>query len=100
VDEQRSTRSIPIPVEAQGAAFDVKTGTLWVSASNSRRGKLYRLDAQGQVRAEYEMPAGLEDLTIDDAGNLWGMSESGTQKYIGWDTKFPYIFRIDPLKLK
>jgi len=100
VDEQRATRSIPIPVEAQGAAFDTRTGTLWVSASNSRWGKLYRLDAEGRVRGEYDMPAGLEDLAIDDAGQLWGMSESGTQKYLGWETRFPYIFRIDTGKLK
>jgi hypothetical protein len=46
------------------------------------------------------MPAGLEDLTVDDEGQLWGLSESGTQKYIGWDTNFPYIFRIDTARLR
>lgn len=99
VREDRAIESIPVPLQAQGAAFD-KAGRLWVSASNSRWGKLYRLDRQGQVQAEYPMVAGLEDLTVDDEGQLWGLSESGTMKYLGWETKFPFIFRIDvgPLK--
>lgn len=73
---------------------------LWVTASNSRWGKLYRLDRQGNVKAEYPMVAGLEDLTFDDAGRLWGLSESGTRKYIAWETRFPYMFAIDIGKLK
>jgi hypothetical protein len=89
----------PVPVEAQGAAFD-KSGTLWVSASTGSWGKLYRLSRQGQVQAEYAMVAGLEDLTVDDDGRLWGLSESGTRKYIDWQTKFPYIFQIDTTKLR
>ncbi|HSH92238.1 MAG TPA: hypothetical protein VK996_19790 [Ramlibacter sp.] len=99
VKEDRAVESIPVPLEAQGAAFD-KAGNLWVSASSSKFGKLYRLDRQGNVKAEYEMVAGLEDLTVDESGRLWGMSESGTQKYLAWDTKFPYIFQIDIGKLK
>ena len=46
------------------------------------------------------MVAGLEDLTVDDDGRLWGLSESGTRKYIDWPTKFPYIFQIDTAKLR
>ena len=46
------------------------------------------------------MVAGLEDLTVDDAGQLWGLSESGTMKYLAWETKFPFIFRIDVRALK
>jgi DNA-binding beta-propeller fold protein YncE len=99
VKEDRAMESIPVPLEAQGAAFD-KAGNLWVTASNSRWGKLYRLDRQGNVKAEYPMVAGLEDLTFDDAGRLWGLSESGTRKYIAWETRFPYIFAIDIDKLK
>ena len=52
------------------------------------------------MQAEHEMVAGLEDLAVDDAGHLWGLSESGTRKYLQWDTKYPYIFRIDTAKLK
>ncbi len=94
VQEERSVESIPVPLEAQGAAFD-KQGNLWVSASNSKWGKLYRLDRQGKVQAEYEMVAGLEDLTVDEQGRLWGLSESGTRKYMNWATHFPFIFQID-----
>jgi hypothetical protein len=46
------------------------------------------------------MVAGLEDLTVDDAGQLWGLSESGTMKYLAWETKFPFIFQIDVDALK
>ena len=99
VREDRAVESIPVPLEAQGAAFD-KSGDLWVSASNSRWGKLYRLDRQGHVKAEYAMVAGLEDLTVDEAGQLWGLSESGTMKYLAWQTKFPFIFQIDVGALK
>jgi DNA-binding beta-propeller fold protein YncE len=99
VNEDRAMESIPVPLEAQGAAFD-KAGNLWVSASNSKWGKLYRLDRQGNVRAQYDMTAGLEDLTVDESGRLWGMSESGTRKYLAWETRFPFIFRIDTGKLQ
>ena len=46
------------------------------------------------------MVAGLEDLTVDDDGHLWGLSESGTRKYVDWPTRFPYIFQIDTAKLR
>jgi DNA-binding beta-propeller fold protein YncE len=99
VKENRALESIPVPLEAQGAAFD-KAGNLWVSASNGSWGKLYRLDRRGRVQAEYPMVAGLEDLTVDASGRLWGLSESGTRKYLHWPTHFPYIFRIDIGKLQ
>lgn len=99
VKEERAVESIPVPLEAQGAAFD-KSGDLWVSASNGQWGKLYRLDRRGNVKAQYEMTAGLEDLTVDAQGRLWGLSESGTRKYLHWPTRFPFIFQIDTAKLK
>jgi hypothetical protein len=99
VKEERAEESIPVPLEAQGAAFD-KSGNLWVSASNGKWGKLYRLDRKGNVKAQYEMTAGLEDLGVDADGRLWGLSESGTRKYMHWPTRFPFIFQIDTLKLK
>ena len=99
VKEDRAVESIPVPLEAQGAAFD-KSGNLWVSASNSQWGKLYRLDRQGNVKAQYDMVAGLEDLAVDESGRLWSLSESGTRKYLHWETRFPYIFTIDVGKLK
>ena len=99
VQQERALESIPVPLEAQGAAFD-QAGNLWVSASNGQWGKLYRLDRQGRVQAEYAMVAGLEDLTVDERGQLWGLSESGTRKYIAWETRFPFLFRIDTTQLR
>jgi hypothetical protein len=99
VKEERAVESIPVPLEAQGAAFD-KEGNLWISASNGKWGKLYRLDRKGVVKAEYAMTPGLEDLTVDESGRLWGLSESGTRKYLHWETRFPFIFRIDVAKLQ
>lgn len=99
VQEERALESIPVPLEAQGAAFD-KAGNLWVSASNGKWGKLYRLDRQGKVLNTYEIAAGLEDLTVDESGALWGLSESGTRKYLHWETRFPFIFRIEVDKLR
>ena len=46
------------------------------------------------------MPVGLEDLDFDGEGRLWGVSESGTRKYLNWATRFPFIFRIDVARLK
>ena len=34
------------------------------------------------MKAQYEMVAGLEDLGVDAQGRLWGLSESGTRKYL------------------
>lgn len=99
VQEERAVESIPVPLEAQGAAFD-KSGNLWVSASNGKWGKLYKLDRKGKVLNTYEMTAGLEDLTVDESGQLWGLSESGTRKYLHWETHFPFIFKIDVAKLQ
>lgn len=99
VDHARAVESIPIPLEAQGAAFG-PDGDLWVSASSGRFGKLYRLDRQGNVKAQHEMVIGLEDLGFDKAGRLWAVSESGTRKYMHWDTKFPFVFEVHVAKLR
>ena len=99
VDHARAVESIPIPLEAQGAAFG-PDGDVWVSASSGKFGRLYRLDRQGNVKAQWDMVIGLEDIGFDRAGRLWAVSESGTRKYMHWDTKFPFVFSIDPAKLK
>jgi hypothetical protein len=98
VDEARALESIPVPLEAQGAVFDDK-GNLWVSASSSKFGTLFKLDRAGTVKAKYDMVAGLEDLAFDGR-TLWGLSESGTRKYLHWETRFPFVFEIDTAKLK
>jgi hypothetical protein len=99
VNEARATESVPIPLESQGAAFDAK-GDIWVSASNSRWGILYHLDRKGAIKSQHEMVIGLEDLAFDSAGHLWGVSESGSRKYLQWEKRFPFVFEIDVAKLK
>ncbi|HXF78430.1 MAG TPA: hypothetical protein VN598_06185 [Usitatibacter sp.] len=100
VDEKEgAVESVPIPLEVQGLAFD-GAGDPWVTASNSKWGKLYHLGHGGAVKAQYEMVAGLEDIEFDDLGRLWGLSESGTKKYMKWATHFPNIFEIDVTKLR
>lgn len=99
VDEKRAVESIPVPLEAQGAAFDGK-GQVWVTASASSWAKLYRLDRQGRVLATHEMVPGLEDIEFDASGRLWGVSESGTRKYLHWRTRFPFVFEIDVARLQ
>ena len=100
VDEKRgAVESLPIPREAQGLAFDAQ-GDPWVSASSGSWGKLYHLDRKGAVKAEFEMVPGLEDIEVDANGRLWGLSESGTRKYMHWPTRFPFIFEIDVARLK
>ncbi len=100
VDHGRAVESLPIPLEAQGATFDRK-GHVWISASNSRQGYLYRLDRKtGAVLSRHYMVVGLEDLAFDSQGRLWGVSESGARKYLHWTTHFPVIFAIDVARLK
>lgn len=98
IDHARATGSIPIPLESQGATFD-RAGDLWISASSSKFGTLYRLDRAGQVLAKHDMVPGLEDLAFDGA-TLWGVSESGTRKYLHWETRYPFVFEIDAARLR
>ena len=90
---------MPIPPEVQGLTFDAH-GDPWVSASNGSWGKLYHLDRKGNVVAQFEMVAGLEDIEFDSSGRLWGQSESGSRKYMHWATHFPQVFEIDVAKLR
>jgi hypothetical protein len=100
VTEELAVRSIDIPAEAQGAAFD-RDGNLWLSASSSKFGTLYKLDrATGRPVARHEMVIGIEDVAFDDAGRLWSVSEAGSIRWQKWLKTFPVLFRIDPSKLR
>jgi outer membrane protein assembly factor BamB len=100
INETVAIRSIPLPQEAQGAAFD-KAGNLWITASSSRFGLLYRLDSKtGQIASSYEMVIGIEDIAFDDDGRLWSVSEAGSLRWQRWSKTFPVLFRVDPSKLK
>ncbi|WP_290817508.1 hypothetical protein [Ferrovibrio sp.] len=95
-----AVRSLTLPFHAQGATFDAK-GNLWISASNGRMGKLYRIDTQtGAVLAQHAAMAGLEDLARGEDGLLWSVSEAGSQRWNSWATFFPLLFSFDPALLK
>lgn len=91
---------IPAPVRSQGATV-APDGALWISASSSQFGKLYRLNpTNGDVLAEYAAPAGTEDLGMDAAGRLWTVSEAGAEKYQNWPSFHPFVMRIRPSELR
>lgn len=100
VDESAAIRSLALPQEAQGAAFD-KAGNLWITASSSRFGALHKLDSKTeQVALSYEMVIGIEDIAFDDKGRLWSVSEAGSLRWQKWNKTFPVLFRINLGKLK
>lgn len=93
-------REIPAPIRAQGATV-AADGSIWVSASSSQFGRLYRLDpATGKPRAEYPAPVGTEDLGTDAAGRLWTVSEAGAAKYRNWPAFHPFVMRLRPEALR
>ena len=100
VDESAALRSIALPERAQGAGFD-RAGRLWIAASSSQFGRLYRLDPNtGRIEASYEMPIGIEDIGFDDGDQFWSVSEAGSVRWQDWRESFPVLFRVDPGKLK
>ena len=93
-------REIPTPARSQGAAVG-PDGALWLSASSSQFGRLYRLDpASGDVLAEFAAPVGTEDLGIDADGRLWTVSEAGSAKYLNWPAFNPLVMRLRPEALR
>ena len=100
ISEDAAVRSIPLPIEANGAAFD-RGGGLWVTASSSKHGSIQKLDAAtGKVMVRYEAVIGIEDLGFDDDGRLWSLSEAGSLRWSKWTKTFPVIFQMDVAKLK
>jgi hypothetical protein len=91
--------TLAVPPRAQGMAFH--KGSLWLSFSGSRFGRLARIDpATGAENASYAMPAGIEDIGFDDDGVLWAVSEAGARRYRDWPTTFPLVFGIDTSQLR
>lgn len=100
VTEVDAAASVPLPTEAQGAAFD-PAGKLWISRSTGKFGELMRVHpATGAVEARFEIAAGLEDLSFDGQGRLWALSEAGSRRWNDWPTFFPLVFSVDVAKLK
>jgi streptogramin lyase len=74
---------------------------MWISASSSKFGALYRLKpVTGEVLSKHEVAIGIEDLSFDPEGSLWTVSEAGSRRWAKWSQTFPVIFRIDVTKLK
>jgi outer membrane protein assembly factor BamB len=100
INETMALSSIPIPTEANGLAFNQK-GEMWIAASNSKFGALYRLNpSTGEVMGQHDVVIGIEDLSFDQQGNLWSVSEAGSRRWATWRQTFPVIFRLDVAKLK
>ena len=94
-----ATASLPIPLNAQGAAFD-NDGQLWITRSGSKFGELMRLDpTTGAVLAKHAMPAGVEDISFASSRHLWAVSEAGSQRWLEWSSFYPVLFRVDVTKL-
>ncbi|MDE0706000.1 MAG: hypothetical protein OXH59_19980 [Rhodospirillaceae bacterium] len=92
--------SIPIDVRTQGAAFDAE-GRLWLSQSGGDGGVVQRLDPEtGDLLDLFAVAAGTEDLSFDEAGTLWSVSEAGSLRWRHWETYFPLIFSLDVARLK
>ena len=95
-----ATASLPLPLEAQGAAFDA-AGMLWITRSGSRLGELLKADPRtGAIIARHAMPAGIEDISFSPDGGLWAVSEAGSRRWLAWPTFYPLIFRLDPARLQ
>jgi hypothetical protein len=94
LSEQDAETSIPLPTTVQGAAFDA-AGRLWVTRGGSTFGELLTLEpATGAVMQLLQMPAGIEDISFDPQGGLWAVSEAGSKRWLGWNTFFPVVFRL------
>lgn len=100
INERHASTTLAIPARVQGLVFDHKGGA-WLTVSGSRDGTLLKFDpARGRVTAHYTMPAGIEDLAVDDHGLIWAVSEAGSIRWSKWPTNYPLLFAIDPARLQ
>jgi hypothetical protein len=106
--------SIPIPLIANGMTFD-SPGNMWITSTNSKHGILYKLDPtkgcspSSQTKCtipgtttlppHYNIPIGSEDLSFDENGKLWTVSEAGCKHWQNWSYSYPFVYQIDTSKL-
>jgi sugar lactone lactonase YvrE len=97
LSEQDAEGSATLPTtKVQGAAFDA-AGRLWVTRSGSTFGELLQLDQRtGAIIKRFAMPAGIEDISFAPDGGIWAVSEAGSKRWLGWETFFPVVFRLQP----
>lgn len=99
IDESHVALSLPSPPLGQGMV--VTKEVIWIGASSSKIGWLFRLDREtGKVLARYDTIIGLEGIALDAQGVMWGVSEAGAKKYQQWEKQYPLIFTVDTTKLK
>ncbi|MBI3515532.1 MAG: hypothetical protein HY060_15955 [Proteobacteria bacterium] len=99
-------KPVPIPSDAQGAAFD-RDGRLWVARSDIGWARLVRLDpATGAIEADYAVPAATEGIAFAADGRLWAVSEAGARRFYEFLPArmlfpfYPLIYAIDPPALR
>lgn len=95
ITEASARHSIPLAARAQGGAF-APDGSLWLSYSSHDFGRVQRVDPHsGQVLASHPLVSGTEDISFDELGRLWAVSEAGSLRWRSWRTSFPVVFRLD-----
>ncbi len=100
ITEENATDSMTIGIRAQGGTF-APDGSLWLSFSSHDFGRIQQVDpATGKVLASYPLVSGTEDLSFDDQGRLWAVSEAGSLRWRNWRTSFPLAFRLDTVLLE
>jgi hypothetical protein len=99
--EAMAVAKLRIPSYAQGAAADPGGDKLWISRSEIAWGSLDRIDAvSGGGEARYSAAGGIEGITFDQAGRLWGVSEAGARHLPLRYPFFPLIFALDTARLE
>jgi len=114
IDKSVAKTSIPIPLLANGMGID-NDGAMWITGSNSQHGILYKLDITKGCQASsatecivpgsntspphYNIPIGSEDLSFDENGKLWTVSESGCLQWRSWLYSYAFVYQIDTSKL-
>jgi hypothetical protein len=100
ITEKHAISSLPLAARAQGASI-APDGSFWLSYSSHDFGRIEQLDpSSGQVLKSYSLVSGTEDISFDDQGGLWAVSEAGSLRWRSWRTSFPVVFRLDTALLE